>query len=72
MNINQAAELFHRYGNVGRDTNDLLITAPTEDQLEAAMERCIYNLRLAENVLRKHFKMKEFDYIEGFYIGRGT
>jgi len=56
-NMTQAAELVHRYGNVGRTAEELIKTAPTEVQLDNAINRCHAEVHAAEQIIREYHKM---------------
>ena len=57
-NMTQAAELVHRYGNVGRTADDLIKGRPNESQLESAIDRCHREVNDAERIIREYHKME--------------
>lgn len=53
----QAADFLHKYGNVGRDAADLLRTAPTKEQLIAAICGARQNVARAACLVAEHHGM---------------
>lgn len=57
MNLKQACDLFHNYGNAGKSADDLETTAPTLVQLETARQVALSNVNEAFRIIRQHFKI---------------